>query len=317
MPDEKLKRKAAIELGPGDGRRLRKATAVYQVPSQQASGGRQPPEKSVSDSSFIQGADAPRSPESSQNLLGLLLNTELGFWTLMLMAAGFGAVHALTPGHGKTLVAAYLVGERGTAWHALFLGLVTTLTHTGSVLVLAMILSAVPIAAFAVSLASGLLVTGLGFWLLLQRLRGGPDHIHIGGHGHHHHGEHDHAHRLPTAPVGWWGLVVLGVSGGIVPCWDAIAMLGFAIAAQRLWLAVPLILAFSAGLAGVLVVIGMLVVYFKGFAESRWARAGCSACCPSLVPSSSSSWDWPCAITASMPIRTGRLRPLPRGAEVP
>ena len=209
-------------------------------------------------------------PEPHHTLLGLLLNSELGFWTLMLMAAGFGAVHALTPGHGKTLVAAYLVGERGTAWHALFLGLITTLTHTGSVLVLAMILSVVPVAAFAVSLVSGLLVAGLGFWLLLQRLRGGPDHIHIGTQGHHHHGEPDHTHSLPAAPVGWWSLVVLGVSGGIVPCWDAIAMLGFAVAAQRLWLAVPLIVSFSAGLAGVLVVVGMLVVYLKGFAESRW-----------------------------------------------
>jgi nickel/cobalt exporter len=75
---------------------------------------------------------------------------------------------------------------------------------------------------------------------------------------------------LPSGAVGWWGLIVLGVSGGIVPCWDAIIMLGFAISAQRLWLGVPLLLAFSAGLASVLIVIGMAVVFVKGFASSRW-----------------------------------------------
>jgi ABC-type nickel/cobalt efflux system permease component RcnA len=67
-------------------------------------------------------------------------------------------------------------------------------------------------------------------------------------------------------------LVVLGVSGGIVPCWDAILMLGFAISAQRLWLGIPLLLAFSAGLAGVLIVIGIGVVYVKNFASSRWSE---------------------------------------------
>ena len=65
----------------------------------------------------------------------------------------------------------------------------------------------------------------------------------------------------------------MGISGGIVPCWDAIFLLGFAIITQRLWLAVPLLLAFSAGLAGVLVVIGMVVVYAKGFASAGWGES--------------------------------------------
>src|SRR5262249_19033555 len=162
----------------------------------------------------------------------------------------FGAAHALTPGHGKTLVAAYLVGERGTAVHALILGLVTTATHTGAVLLLAALLlfffpHAVPHdVQLVLGLVGGLLVAALGLWLLLRRLSGGPDHVHFGGgHHHHHHGqhhsdhyhdEHGHVHPLPAVggPVGWWGLVVLGVSGGIIPCWDAILMLGFAISAQ-------------------------------------------------------------------------------------
>ena len=68
----------------------------------------------------------------------------------------------------------------------------------------------------------------------------------------------------------FWDLVLLGISGGIVPCWDAIALLGLAIATHRLWLGLPLLLAFSAGLAGVLVLIGVLVVKLKGFGSSRW-----------------------------------------------
>ena len=62
----------------------------------------------------------------------------------------------------------------------------------------------------------------------------------------------------------------MGVSGGIIPCWDAIAMLGFAIAAQRLWLGLPLLIAFSAGLAGVLVAIGVVVVLAKNRLGRRW-----------------------------------------------
>jgi ABC-type nickel/cobalt efflux system permease component RcnA len=74
-------------------------------------------------------------------------------------------------------------------------------------------------------------------------------------------------------PPGWWGLVVLGVSGGIVPCWDAIAMLGFAISAQRLWLGLPLLLAFSAGLAAVLIGLGIAVVHARNVASARWDGA--------------------------------------------
>jgi ABC-type nickel/cobalt efflux system permease component RcnA len=72
-------------------------------------------------------------------------------------------------------------------------------------------------------------------------------------------------------------LIALGISGGIVPCYDAIIMLIFAVSARRLWLALPLLLAFSAGLAGVLIVIGILVVQVKGFATarlgSRWFKS--------------------------------------------
>jgi nickel/cobalt exporter len=207
-------------------------------------------------------------------------------------------------------VAAYLVGEQGTVWHALALGLVTTLTHTGVVFALAFLLLIIPNSArqgiqTGLELVMGLIIVCLGFWLLLRRLSGGSDHFHLPGQGHHHHhghshhhhthapeqehphhhhdhghadhyhDEHGHAHPLQkkTASLGWWGLVALGISGGIVPCWDAIAMLFLAVGMNLLWLAFPLLLAFSAGLAGVLVLIGILVVKAKGFAESHWGES--------------------------------------------
>ena len=109
----------------------------------------------------------------TSGLLGLLFDTRQGYWLLLALAAAFGAAHALTPGHGKTLVAAYLVGERGTVWHAVVLGLVTTMTHTGMVLILAVALRLFPDSArrdlqTTLGLASGLLIAGLGFWLLLR-----------------------------------------------------------------------------------------------------------------------------------------------------
>ena len=230
---------------------------------------------------------APRPPDDHgdpYSLLRLFLHSDAGFWLTMLMALVFGAAHALTPGHGKTLVAAYLVGERGTVWHALALGTVTTLTHTGMVLLVAAVLFFLPpgprqqfatLIQNGLGLLMGLLVTGMGFWLLLQRLAGRADHFHVGGgHHHHHHGPgHTHTHEpAPPRAVTWWGLIVLGVTGGLVPCWDAIYLLLYTVGRSQFWIALPALVAFSAGLAGVLVLIGVLVVQVPRFAHSRWGH---------------------------------------------
>jgi nickel/cobalt transporter (NicO) family protein len=250
-----------------------------------------PPEGPVASARTIppppeeEGDGEEEATDGGHSLLRLLFDTRQGLGVLLLLAAAFGAAHALTPGHGKTLVAAYLIGERGTVGHALLLGLVTTLTHTGAVLALAALLPllfprAVPATVqMTLGLVGGLLIAGLGFWLLLRRLSGQVDHVHLGGGHHHHHHDHGHAHHhghehhhaVPVRP-GVWGLVVLGVSGGIVPCWDAIAMLGLAISAQRLWLGLPLLLAFSAGLAGVLIALGVVVVHARKLAVNTWGE---------------------------------------------
>jgi ABC-type nickel/cobalt efflux system permease component RcnA len=306
-PSDEVIVRSNRERRPGDSDLLRTVSARFVVSEEGARGWykaalppdpelpRSPPEQAVSAATPAPPAGAEvalakpvreKAPRSHK-LLHLLLDTRQGLVVLLLLAAGFGAVHALTPGHGKTMVAAYLVGEHGTVWHALLLGLVVTLTHTAAVLILAALLprffpNAVPAKVqTALSLVGGLLIAGLGLWLLLRRLGGRADHFHLGGghHHHHHHGhDHDHDHgHLHThgpggevRPVGWWGLVVLGVSGGIVPCWDAIAMLCVAVSAQRLWLGLPLLLAFSAGLAAVLIALGVSVVHARNWAGARW-----------------------------------------------
>jgi ABC-type nickel/cobalt efflux system permease component RcnA len=327
-PDEALQKRPADDLKPGDDARLRRARAVFSLPSEfkgakgmpKAGGEEDGQTKALgkpdaADAGVEKGrlrapaagesgtvksgtqpepTDSGAAPARPTTLLGLLLDSQEGFAVLLLLAAGFGAVHALTPGHGKTLVAAYLVGERGTAWHALLLGLVTTLAHTGAVLVLALVLplafpNALEQSVSALGLASGLLILGLGFWLLLRRLGGRADHFHLGrnhhrlhdhdhthGHADHFHDEHGQVHALPVPGerVGWWGLVLLGLSGGMVPCVDAIVMFFFAVSAHRVWLGLPLLLAFSAGLASVLILIGLGVVWAKGAAQARLGQSG-------------------------------------------
>lgn len=300
---EELKAKEPTQWQAGDEKQLRQVTARIGLPRTAASNTPHPQPFSPEYQGEGSGEKGNTSPPTSANetsptaedhpagLLDLFRADRYSFPVLLLIAAMLGAAHALTPGHGKTLVAAYLVGERGTVLHALVLGLVTTLTHTSVVIILALVLFLVPmdeamrrVVQSGLGLSMGLVVVCLGFWLLLQRAAGRADHVHLGGHGHHHHhGSHhhpphdhthadhahdEHGHVVPQA-VGWWGLIILGMSGGIIPCWDAIALLMVAIAGNLIHLALPLVLAFSAGLAGVLVAIGILVVKVKGFATSH------------------------------------------------
>ena len=234
-----------------------------------------------------------------------------------------GGLHALTPGHGKAVVAAYLVGSKGRVIDAVFLGLVVTFTHTFSVIALGVIMlvaesylvpeDIVP----WLSLFSGILIAGIGGWLLAKNMKqyysgsthshahGHPhphahphthehNHAHDDGHGHDHSHPHDeehephHAHshdddhghghthshgsghthsHVPSERTGFWGLLSLGISGGIVPCVDALIGLLFAISLNKLAWGLIILCAFSLGLAAVLVAIGILMVLAKPFIE--------------------------------------------------
>lgn len=202
----------------------------------------------------------------------------------LLAAFGWGAFHALSPGHGKTIVAAYLVGSRGAIRHALFLGLTTTITHTAGVFVLGFVTLfasrfILPEKLYPwLGLISGLLVIAIGVSLVWGRLRGlfGPADLDL-NHNHetedfdenqlrleHTHGSRRHSHAPPGAdgsPVRWRNLLALGVSGGLLPCPSALVMMLAAISLQRITLGLILIIVFSIGLASVLMGIGILLVH--------------------------------------------------------
>ena len=208
------------------------------------------------------GADAraPTGPAPKRGgedgLSGLFADAAAGkgvLLFLLLAAFGWGAVHALSPGHGKAMVAAYLVGTRGTARHAAALGATVTVTHTAGVLLLGVV--ALTLSAFVLpeqlypwlNLASGLLVVVVGAAVLRSRARKRKAHHH-----HHHHGPEELSTR---------GILAMGASAGLIPCPSALVVLLAAVAQNQLVLGLVMIVAFSLGLATTLTVLGIAVVH--------------------------------------------------------
>lgn len=236
-------------------------------------------------SSFVtQQPTAPGTVVRGDFLSRMLQRKNLG-WRLMLLctfaALGLGAMHALSPGHGKTIVAAYLVGSRGTVKHAGMLGLVVTFTHTFTVFLLGIGVlffeqyvvpeKIVP----ALGMLSGLSIVLVGASLLYRRAQA----LMPGGHSHDHHHDHAHDHDHGSGLVHSHGgsthshtiegditpgsLIALGVGGGMVPCPSALILMLSAIALGRPGLGLMLLIAFSAGLSLVLIGIGVLALYAK------------------------------------------------------
>jgi len=173
------------------------------------------------------------------------------------LAVFWGAAHALSPGHGKTIVSAYLVGSRGTPWHAALLGLITTATHTAGVFALGgvtLLLSQwiVPDRLYPwLDLSAGLMVVGVGAVVLASRARHARAHRHH--HQHHHH--HEHGERR--------SLVAVGISGGLLPCPSALVVLLAAISLHRVAFGMLLVVAFSLGLAVAITCVGLAAVLAK------------------------------------------------------
>jgi ABC-type nickel/cobalt efflux system permease component RcnA len=194
---------------------------------------------------------------------------------LLLVAFGWGALHALSPGHGKAMVAAYLIGTRGTARHALGLGAIVTVTHTIGVFMLGfvtLLLSQyiLPEDLYPwLNLTAGLLVVTVGLGVLRARIRSARARHHHHHHHHHHHDhghDHDHGHGhdhdIPDR-VTWRGLFGMGAAAGLIPCPSALVVLLGAIAQHQVGLGLVLILAFSLGLAATLTTLGITVVYAR------------------------------------------------------
>ena len=196
----------------------------------------------------------------------LVVRSRLGFWVILasLAAALFwGAAHALSPGHGKSIVTAYLVGQRGTPWHAALLGLIVTATHTMGVFALGFVTLA--LSQFVVpehlypwlNLTSGLLVVSIGLSVFTARWR----HARAHSHGHTHHHQHDG--ETENAAPSFRSLFAVGVSGGLLPCPSALVVLLAAISLHRVAFGLVLIVAFSLGLALTITCIGLVAVYAK------------------------------------------------------
>ena len=184
-----------------------------------------------------------------------------------LISAGLGALHALEPGHGKTIVAAYLVGSRGTARHAFLLGMIVTTAHTAGVYLLGGITIyaqkyILPERIYPfLGVLSGILIAGMGCYLFLQRYLGeGFSHKHeypVGGEN-----KAVESSQTPKSrKISTRQLAVLGVTGGIIPCPAALVVLLSAVALHRTVFGLYLIVAFSLGLAGVLIAMGIFAVY--------------------------------------------------------
>ena len=199
----------------------------------------------------------------------LMAIKQIGFGIALLaaaIAAGLGALHALEPGHGKTIVAAYLVGSRGTAGHALLLGMIVTISHTAGVYLLgAITLYAqkyiLPDRIYPfLGVLSGILIAGMGCYLFLQRCVG-VEFAHTHSLATSMAKEPSKGSRLQPGKISGRQLLVLGITGGIVPCPAALVVLLSAVALHRTGFGLFLIVAFSIGLAAVLIAMGLVAVY--------------------------------------------------------
>ena len=229
---------------------------------------------SVEESGAAPAAPAGSTSQARSNLLSDMLakgaaSPGLVFLTL-LIAVGLGALHALEPGHGKTLLAVSLVGARATSRQALILAGALTLAHTAGVLALGLVLLAlaqwiVPENVYPhISFISGTFVAALGAFALSRyvKARRGAPHAHVAGE-HVHEGAHHgaHTHDLPgNAPLSFRSVVLIAMSGNIAPCPAALVVLLTALSLHQVGYGLLVVVAFSIGLAAVLTGLGIAVV---------------------------------------------------------
>jgi ABC-type nickel/cobalt efflux system permease component RcnA len=208
---------------------------------------------------------------------------------MLAIALGFGAVHALEPGHGKSIVAAYFIGSSGSAWQAAVLGMIVAITHSLGVFAIAAVVLVgsrflVPETLYPwLTLASGVMVFFLGTALLAGRLRAtGAWHrvLHRLHHGQtHHHGDHHHAgpgagSAAASSRPPWATLTILGLVDGLVPTPSTLVVLLGAVSVDRLELGMLLVVAFSTGMALVMAGISLGVIAATALGRRVGGRLG-------------------------------------------
>jgi ABC-type nickel/cobalt efflux system permease component RcnA len=235
-------------------------------------------------------AIAPARAESGFSNLVTRKVTPVALVGMIGLALLFGAGHAFAPGHGKTVMAAYLVGTRGRPIDAVLLGMIVSIMHTASVLVLAAVLYQVnrstPVDRIYpwLTVASGVILISLGATLAFSRartLRARRRHDHAHAHDHHDvpahahsHSGHAHTHDLPpdVPPLSRKGLVLLASSGGLLPSPSAVLVLLGAFVTGRAALGLGLVAVFSVGLAVTLTGIGLVLVFSGRVIAKRGMR---------------------------------------------
>ena len=280
--------------------RLDDALADERIVVSVAPGGAELPAPVIPDATPVQGATGAPVPQPvsgapvsaavpggvAGEIPALFQTADLTPFVVLLSlatAAALGAAHALTPGHGKTLMAAYLVGTRGTPVHALGLGLSVSVSHTIGILALASLVIGAQgilnpdLLVRTAPVVAALAIVAIGAWMLISELRrratkptSAHGHDHHDDHGHDHTAEHSHGGmRHSHGPTGastitWRSLFVLGLAGGIIPSTSALLILLGAIASGRATFGIVLVVAFGVGMALVMTGIGLLVVGARG-----------------------------------------------------
>lgn len=214
-------------------------------------------------------------------------------WLFFPMAVFLGALHGLEPGHSKTMMTAFIVAIRGTVWQAFLLGLSATISHTAIIWILAFVglhyssqLNIEELEPYF-QVATGVVVIGLALWMLYRTRRAEKQ-------AHHHHHEHDHHHEedaefgdaherahaeemkkhLSGQNVTTGQVILFGLTGGLLPCPSAFAVLLVCLQLKKFSLGFGLVLGFSIGLALTLVTVGMIAALSVKHATKRFKNFG-------------------------------------------
>lgn len=248
-------------------------------------------EKSAADAAAKTGRPIEyRGAEETQEGRALVELRDKTWYVALALALLWGAAHALAPGHGKSMVAAYLLGTEGRVRDAVSLGAIVTITHTASIFVLAVLVfylaehvfgvnpnTAAGRAAIAMEIAAGVIVFLMGVGILYRRLQGIDDHGHSHGPGgHHHHGHdhehehgHGHGHESEKENEPGKGVLALGFAAGFQPCTAGIALVFMSLAQGWLWKGIYLLIAFSLGLGLVIISIATAMVTMKSMLKEK------------------------------------------------